>query len=278
MRHRAIIPSFLLAAILVHFCTAAADEAPGAVYRSIMRKKTIHIGVSKDYPPLNFEAGRAGVEMEMARMLGEFLGVSVRLTPLDVNEYIPAIERRKVDILIAGVSRTLSRARTIWFSEPYLTVTPGVLADSRSIPQTRFSDEFEQQPLRTLWDLKALPGFRFAVKAGSTYEHILAAEFPAAAMVVVSSNEEALEMLRKGTVNGFVHDSLYLEYLYANSAKLRSAYVLLKGGTPTEKICVGLPFGDTILKTQVDTFIQEILRQGLVDQWLSKFSVRDKRD
>lgn len=259
-------------------CVGSPSRAAGKsdVYSSIMKEKKIRVGVSRDYPPLNFNAGTKGAEIEMIRRFGEFLGVGVEVIPLDVDEYTAAIRTRKVDIVVAGFSRNLERGRTIWFSKPYISVTPGVLADSNSIPQTRYGEKFEQAPISTIWDIKRLSDFRFAVKKGSAYCRILESAFPDMRRVVVKSNEEGLELLRKGTVDGFVHDSLYLEYLYSNSAKLRNSYILLKGGGRFENLCVGLPFGDYILKNQVDIFIDEILRQGLMDEWLKKYSAKGR--
>lgn len=180
-------------------------------------------------------------------------------------------------MVIAGFSRNLERGRVIWFSKPYISVTPGILADNRSIPQTRFGEQFEQTPISSIWDLKRLPTFRFAVKKGSSYQHLLETTFPDMRRVIVVSNGEGLDLLGKGAVDGFVHDSLYLEYLYGNSAKLRNAYVLLKGGGRFEHLCIGLPFGDVILKNQVDMFIDEITRLGLVEEWLKKYSAESRK-
>ncbi len=270
----------LLTLILGFFMIFEGMTAPaadnGAVYSSIMREKKVRVGISKDYPPLNFKAGAGGAEIEMIRRFGEFLGVGVELVPLDVEEYADAIRKRRVDMVIAGFSRNLERGRAIWFSKPYMTVTPGVLADGRSIPQTRFGEQFERAPVSTIWDLKRMPDFRFAVKKGSAYQQILESSFSDMPRVLVGTNEEGLDMLQKGAVDGFVHDSLYLEHLYGNSAKLRSSFVLLKGGGRTESLCVGLPFGDSVLKTQVDYFIDEIIRLGLMDEWLKKYSGGNK--
>jgi len=264
------------ALLLLITMTAATGWASGSrqddVYRSIMEKKRIRIGISKDYAPLNFNGGERGVEIEMARGLGEFMGVRVELVPLEVGQYEGALVKRTVDVVIGGYSRNLARARTIWFSEPYLTVTPGVLADMRSLPKTSFGDRFEQKPIATIWDLKRVPGFRFAVKKGSAYEHLLETEFPDMPRTVVSTNEEGISLLNKRDVDGFVHDSLFLEYYFANSARLRNAFLLLSGGSRIEKICVGLPFGDAVLKNQVDVFIREKIRLGHIEKWIEEFS------
>lgn len=264
------------ALLLLITMTGATGWASGSrqddVYRSIMEKKRIRIGISKDYAPLNFNGGERGVEIEMARGLGEFMGVRVELVPLEVGQYEGALVKRTVDVVIGGYSRNLARARTIWFSEPYLTVTPGVLADMRSLPKTNFGDRFEQKPIATIWDLKRVPGFRFAVKKGSAYEQLLETEFPDMPRTVVSTNEEGISLLNKRDVDGFVHDSLFLEYYFANSARLRNAFLLLSGGSRIEKICVGLPFGDAVLKNQVDVFIREKIRLGHIEKWIEEFS------
>ncbi|MBN2158952.1 MAG: amino acid ABC transporter substrate-binding protein [Spirochaetes bacterium] len=270
---RSIISAACILSVVVGITgSPAAGLQPGDAYRAIKAAKKIRIGVSKDYPPLNFNGGERGVEIEMANQLGDFLGVSVELVPLEVSEYAAAIEKRAVDAVIGGYSRNLARGRTVWFSEPYLSVTPGVLADARSLPKTSFGDTFEQAPFATLWDIKRLPGFRFAVKKGSAYEHILETDFPDNPRRVVASNEAALSLIDKREADGFVHDSLYLEYLYANSAGLRNAYILLGGGNRIERICVGLPFGDTVLKNQVDLFVLEIIRLGHIEKWLERYS------
>ncbi|MBN2079726.1 MAG: amino acid ABC transporter substrate-binding protein [Spirochaetes bacterium] len=265
-RHVTIIT--ILLALLFAIPASAGDRD---AYGDILRRGTLRVGVSKDYPPLNFNAGERGVEIEMARRLASFLGARLEIVPLNVDEYAKAIEDKRVDMVIAGFSRNLSRARKIWFSEPYLAVTPGVLASDRSLPRTRMGDTFEEPPFRTLWDLVRVPGFKIAVKSGTVYEQLLESEFPNMPRVPVGTNEEGLDLLKKGEVNGFIHDSLYLEYVYLHEPGIRGTHVFLQGGGRTERICVGLPFGDPVLKTQVDTFILEILRIGMLDKLLKEY-------
>lgn len=244
------------------------------VYRSIIKRGEIRIGISKHYPPLNFHSGKKGVEVKMAEELGTFLGVRTTTVPLVLTDYISAIESGRVDIVMAGLSRNMERAKKIWFSEPYISMTPGVLANRRRLPQTRFGDKFEQNPIRTIWDLKNISGFKFAVKKRSAYETLLAREFPDVQTVTVSSNSEGLKALKSGAAHGFVHDSLYLQYLYSHSSEYRGSYILLQGGNRHEKICVGLPFGDTVLKNQIDIFILELIRLGRIDEWLEYFNTK----
>jgi len=256
--------------VSIFFVTDNAGAAD--LYGTIMAKKEIRIGISKHYPPLNFNAGKKGVEMEMAKKLGKFLGVKVKLIPLSVSQYMTALEKNRVDILLAGFSRNLKRAKSVWFSIPYVTITPGVLVRKGKLPRTRFGDEFEQAPFKTIWDLERINKFKFTVKKGSTYEYLLENHFPHMPRVSVNTDEECMDLLQKGKVHGFVHDSLYLEYLYSTSAKIRGPYTLLKGGNRREMLCIGLPFGDLVLKNQIDIFISELIRTGQIDKWLDKYN------
>lgn len=243
-----------------------------STYKTIMDRGSIRIGVSKHYPPLNFGSGTRGVEAEIARELGAFLGVRVAIVPLKLFDYVPALEKGEVDIVIAGLSRSLPRARKIWFSEPYLSITPAALVSRRVLPQTGFGDQFEQAPFRTIWDLKRLSGFKCAVKRGSSYVDLLESHFPGVERVLVSGNKQGFESIASGAAQGFIHDSLYLHYMHRKDAALGGSFALLSGGDRLEEICAGLPFGDAVLKNQVDIFIAELKRQGLIARWLERFN------
>jgi polar amino acid transport system substrate-binding protein len=269
-----LILSALIITVSAALTPLEPQERPdrAAAYRTVRERGTVKIGVSEHYPPLNFGNGSRGLEMEMASGLGAFLGVKVQLVPLKLADYVPALEKGEVDLVIAGLSRNLSRAKKIWFSEPYLSITPAALVSKRILPQTRFGDQFEQAPFRTVWDLKRLSGFKCAVKSGSSYVELLEFHFPGITRIVVADNTEGFESITSGAAQGFIHDSLYLHYMYRKNAALGSSFALLAGGENVEEICVGLPFGDTVLKNQVDIFIAEMKRQGHITRWLEKFS------
>lgn len=241
------------------------------LYQAIIQRGTIKIGISINYPPLNFNKGQKGVEIEMARELAAFFGAKAVFVPLQLSEYIPALEKREVDIVIAGLSRNLHRAKKIFFSEPYLAITPAALVHKRVIPQTKFGDQFEQAPFRTVWDLSRITGFKCAVKRGSAYELLLESKFPSFERILVDSNDDGIGKIRNGIAQGFMHDSLFLHYLYRREASLRANFVLLSGGDIGEELCIGIPFGETVLKNQVDVFIAEMKRTGQIQKWMEQF-------
>jgi len=243
---------------------------PDKVFQAIKNKRTLYVGISQHYPPLNFN-GKSGFDIELAKAIGTFLDVKVVFRKLKITQYISAIENRKVDVVIAGMSRNIKRGQRIWFSTPYITVTPAMLVNKRLLPQQKMGDEFESDAIKNIWDLKRLTYFTIAVKRGSAYIDLLNQQMPDMKQKLISSNDEGFALIKKGRINGFIHDSLYLEYMYNKDTKLRNTCTLLKGGKQVEKLCVGLPFGDIVLKNQIDLLINELKRTGHIDKWLKRY-------
>jgi len=244
-----------------------------SAYNVITKEKTVTIGIAWNYPPLNIleDGARSGIEMEMINSLAEFLGARAILVPLKVSEYVKALEDGRVQLVIAGMSRNLNRASRIWFSDPYISAYPAALLDSRLVQTTKFGQDIEEAPPTNLWDLNQAGALSFIVKEGSVYEDLVKSELHSENFVKVSSNEEALQLLRDFKANAFLHDSLYLEYQLKHNPGMNKSFMLLRAVDRDEQICVGLPFGDVVLKNQVNTWIAELIRTKKIHRWIEKY-------
>ena len=230
--------------------------------------------MAKSYPPLKFQAdGKdTGVEMQMAIHLADFLQVPLEYRVVEVTTSIGMLQSGQIDMIMAALSTDNSRAQKIWFSEPYLEITAAALVEKRALPQTQFGQDFEDKPIQTIWQLKQLPDFTFIVKKGTVYESMLQKEFPGKRIITVASDDEGLKALLDRRGNGYVQDSVFLEYKHIHTGSLQTSFRLLKGGNRKETIAIGLPFGASILKNQVDFWIKEAKRKGLINEWLRKFN------
>ena len=242
-------------------------------YYEIQTKKVIRIGMTDNYPPFSYvEKGkRDGFEVYLALKLAKFLGAKPKFHELGVNKGLNAIAVNEIDIIVSGLSRDAKRGKKIWFSVPYLEMTPGVIVDKRSLPQTQYGDDFEDTPFVSIWDIKRLSEFTFIIKKGTVYEQLVKEKFKNKNYIMVNSHEEAFEKLFDGSANGYVHDSLFLEYKLKKNKNWLSKVKLLKGGHQIEKICIGLPFGSYVLKNQIDLFLLETSRKGEIRQWFRKY-------
>jgi polar amino acid transport system substrate-binding protein len=81
----------------------------------------LRVGVSTNAPPLIFKQGSeiVGLEAELAKKFGDYLGKSVAFIELDWEDQIQALIANKTDIIMSGMSITKMRQVRIEFSRPY---------------------------------------------------------------------------------------------------------------------------------------------------------------
>ena len=235
------------------------------VYNKVKSRKELVIAVSDHYPPLHFNG--KGVQIQMATSLASFLGVKFKLVPYPSNKTIQAVETNKVDISIAGIFRSLARAKRVWFSRPYLWARATALVDKRLIPQKKFGDIFEETPIQTLSDLKKIAGISAVVVTGSVYEN----DFHGITNKKVATSALAIESILRGDVNTFIYDSIYLKYQLQIKSKMFSKYILIEEQNYKEEFCIVLPFGDVVLKNQVDIWILLMQQRNVFQDWLNSY-------
>ncbi len=145
----------LMAAMM--FATAAAPQALAQSVQELVKGGTVKIGVISGAPPfgtVNEKGETVGYDVDVANLLGKYLGVKVEIVPLTAPARIPSLESRKADILVATLAPTPERAKAVMFSMPYSAFQMGIIA-----PKTTEVKE-----------LKALTGKKVGVPRGGTQD------------------------------------------------------------------------------------------------------------
>lgn len=163
----------------------------------VMAKAMLKVGLSPDYPPLQFlHDGRiVGVEPDNARTVGELLGRRVKLVPMAFDALIPALRAGEIDVIMSGLSVTAERSRQVLFTDAYLRVgqMPIMLKDNIG----RFS-----QP----WSIYG-EGVRVGVEPGTTGAAWAERELGDAELVYLKDPQEAFAALRADWVDLYLHDA-----------------------------------------------------------------------
>jgi len=230
---------------------AIAPTADAADLAEIRERGYIIVGVKDNLRPLGFRnaAGQLeGLEIDLARRIAqEILGhaEAITLQPLTNSERIPALLEDKVDLVIARVSATPSRARLVDFSTPYYL--DGTTFVTRSAQTLK---DLQQQPI--------------AVLNGSDTIAVVRSRFPQARLVGVDSYEAAQKLLETNQVSAFAADATVLTGWVQEFPQ----YHLLPQLISTAVLAVAMPRGVQYedLRQRVNGAIGNWQTQGLLKQ------------
>ena len=114
-----------VAALALALGLVSAEPAKAQTVDEIISRGTINIGVLVDLPPygiLNAQQEPDGYDIDVAKLLGNYLGVKVNLVQLTSPNRIPFLVTNKVDLIVATFGITPERAKQVMFSIPYSAI------------------------------------------------------------------------------------------------------------------------------------------------------------
>ena len=245
-------------------------SSPSNKYEKIKKNKKITIGIKKDYPPLHYYKGNQikGVEKKMIESLSNFLEASIDLVEISLGNAIPLLINQKIDIAIAGISRSLNRAKKITYTKPYIITYPAIIVSKRSLPQQEYGDTIESEKVSSIVNLNRIAHFKILIQKYSVYEEIVKEYFPNIQPILVDNHKTAISLLKQKKADAFLHDSILIEFLQNNDSYLHNNFTVILDKKREEYICVVLNISDLILKNQLDIWITELIRTGKIKNWL----------
>lgn len=127
----------ILIVLLLIFSLNVTVYAQGLLEKVIENKK-VRVGILVDYAPWGYRNPQGqyeGFDIDIAKRLGEALEVDVELIPVESPARVASLVSEKVDVIIACLTPTNGRAKTVNFTIPYASegLTIMVWADNEDI-------------------------------------------------------------------------------------------------------------------------------------------------
>ena len=100
----------------------ANSEATGT--KKLEKGQKLIIGTNAEFPPFEYVKANGvigefdGVDMAIAKEIGERLGMEVEISSMDFNSLIPALDSDRIDCALAGMTITEERLLEADFSDP----------------------------------------------------------------------------------------------------------------------------------------------------------------
>ena len=248
MRHL----KWLIAAALL----LAAPCARAQTVDEILTRGTINIGVLVDLPPyglLNAEQQPDGYDIEVAKLIGKYMGVKVNLVTLTSPNRVPYLVTGKVDIIVATLGITPERAKQVLFSIPYSAIDNVVFAP-------------KDKKITTLDDLK---GLRVGVPRGSVQDVMLSTRYGSSVKVTrFDDDPSTYQALLSGQVDAVAETGMTGDQFFAANPS---------GNIERKVMLLRQPNGITMRKDQwnlhqwMNTFVYFTKNDGELDALYQKW-------
>ena len=86
-----------------------------------LAKEKIYVGTNAEFPPFEYlEKGEiTGFDIELMNEMGKVLDAEVKVQDMAFDGLLPALQMKKVDVVIAGMTATEERKKFVNFSQTY---------------------------------------------------------------------------------------------------------------------------------------------------------------
>ena len=216
-------------------------------------QKVYVVGTNAEYPPFEYvENGEiAGFDAEIIKEAAKRMEIEYKWLNTNFDGLIPALQTKKVDIVIAGMSVTPEREKAVNFSIPYLTSNVAIVTNSKN-------------PIK---DMNDLSGKSYGVELGTTKE-ASARKIDGAEVVPFSSTTGALVALKSGKIDGMVLDeSVSSKYIEKNPE------LVLVGIMEGEPKAAAFNKDDKELMENFSKVLEEMITDGTVAELREKYKM-----
>lgn len=243
---------------LLTFLSFMAASTQGA-----LAEGTLSVGTEGEYPPWSIAdaAGNVtGFDADVANLICAKLEMKCDFVVQAFDGLIPALQAKRFDVIVSGMSITVDRKKTIDFSVGYAEL-------SNKVVVAKGSDLAGIADIPTL--LTALAGRTVGVQAGTTHAHFMEKLAPDAILKTYDSLDQMQIDLSTGRIEaGFADVSALQSFLDkpegANFQFVDVNITSTYDPTLGEGIGIGIRKEDADLKARIDKAICELGADGSI--------------
>ena len=244
-----------------------ASETTGSNNRlnEILERGYIEIATEPYFAPNEFidptksgEEAYTGSDVELAKYIGEALGVEVRLKPMDFTSVLA----------ISALAYTPARAETMNLSKGYY------FGDED--PQTAYGILVRKEDVDSIKSFNDLADKVVVAQNGSLQEQFVQEQIPAYKKYNrVSSTNDGFLMVETGKSDVIVA-ALRMARLYLESNPDSNLVIVpnlyFKVDPETQGTRIGIPKGEDALTDRINEIIDEVVEKDLYNQWYDEYT------
>ena len=211
---------------------------------ALKKKGKIVVGTATGYYPFEMadkNGQLVGYDIDVAKALGKELGVEVEFQNYAFSGLIPALQAKKVDVVIAGMTITDKRKEVVDFSDSYFTSGQAMIVN-KNYPNVKKWEDLDK------------PGNVIAVSMGTTADQTATKMFKNAEVKKFEGSALAGLELLNGNAVAVIHEVPWVA-IY-NKMHDDKTYAVLEPFT-TEELGVAVPKGNPELVAEINKFVKK---------------------
>lgn len=210
------------------------------------------VGTEAGFAPYEYMEGNevVGIDMDIAQAIADSMGKKLVIKNMEFQGALLAVQKGKVDLVIAGVSVDDERKKVMDFSNDYVSSTEVVVVN-------------KENP--TVAGIDDLDGKVIGVQQGNIADFYVSNEDNVKAKEVKRYTKfaQASEDLKNGKIDCIVMDQYPAEELVESNDSL----TILDGVLFEDKYAVALKKGNKELLEQVNTVIDQLIADGKIEEF-----------
>ena len=221
------------------------------------------IGMELAFPPfemLDSSGQPAGVSVDMAHAMGQYLNRPVRIENIPFDGLIPSLKTGKIDVIISSMTVTEDRKKSIDFTDPYLKMGLAILAAKNS-------------DIQSINDVDK-PGRNVVVKKGTTGNIYALQHFKNAKLLVLNDQSACAIEVSQGKADCFIYDQISV---FENWKKYEATTRAILQPFTQEDWAMGIKKGNDALGTQINGFLKQFKESGGFDALGAKYFGENKK-
>lgn len=220
--------------------------------QNVLDKDVIKVGMELKYPPFetkDAEGNPAGVSVDLARALGDYLGKEIEIVETSYPSLIPSLVSEEIDLIISSMTITEERANKVDFSIPYTTSQLMMLVH-------KDSDVHSYKDLNN-------EDVTIVNKAGTIAAIWASNNAPEANIKDVGEESTAVLEVAQGKGDVFIYDPLSIIRHHQNYPD--STRTILEPLPNTKGWGIAMPENQDALKEKINEFIKKAKTDGTFD-------------
>ncbi|NJR63249.1 MAG: transporter substrate-binding domain-containing protein [Cyanobacteria bacterium CRU_2_1] len=219
--------------------------------------KILTMATSADYPPYEFvdsTSGQeqiAGFDVDIANYITEKLGYELTIQNIDFSGLIPALQSKRADFVMAGMTPTEERKQNADFSTIYYEAKNTIVSKQNS----------------GLTSVESLSGKKVAVQLGSTQEQSAKEQVVGATVIPLNRINEMIQELKAGRVDALIVEDTVAKGYTESNPDLEFNTIPSVGETGS---AIAFPKGSPLV-TEFNPVLEEMKSSGKIEELVTKW-------